>query len=462
MVTQAYFTNIRSHITKELSSADSSIYTAVAWFTDVKLFNILCDKAQQGLDVQLIVVDDFITRGCKINYLDLEKYGGKVYLIDENKGALMHNKFCVIDEKVTITGSYNWSIKASANHENITISSDNTDLASSFIDEFRRIKIQYHGNDPLKKFDAAIISIRLTIIDNLIQLEEFDQIQIHQNKISDHELTVDIIKIQSSLDKLNYNDASLQIRDYLIRIKAITEYKDFDLDRIKWEIKYLEVEIVALENEKVSIEKIISDFVHSYNLRFGDLLLEILKLKKYRLQEIGNTEKAKEYAKAEENYNNFKYQYQQSKEEIKLELSEDEQKELKSKFRKAAFLCHPDVIANKFPDNPEILEKAKNIMQELNEAYNQNDLKKVSEILNNLENGIFDSSGTTSYNSKEKLLERLEYLKQKRSDITSQLEQIRKDKAYRDIISIKDLDKFYHEEQERLENELIHIKNEQH
>jgi hypothetical protein len=34
----------------------------------------------------------------------------------------------------------------------------------------------------------------------------------------------------------------------------------------------------------------------------------------------------------------FKYQYQQSK-EIKLELSEDETKELKSKFRKAAFLC---------------------------------------------------------------------------------------------------------------------------
>jgi phosphatidylserine/phosphatidylglycerophosphate/cardiolipin synthase-like enzyme len=33
-------------------------------------------------------------------------------LIDENKGALMHNKFCVIDEINTITGSYNWSIKA--------------------------------------------------------------------------------------------------------------------------------------------------------------------------------------------------------------------------------------------------------------------------------------------------------------------------------------------------------------
>ena len=88
--------------------------------------------------MQLIVVDDFITRGCNINYLDLEKAGGKIYLIDKNKGLLMHNKFCVVDGINTITGSYNWSIKASSNHENITISSYNVDLASSLIDEWSR------------------------------------------------------------------------------------------------------------------------------------------------------------------------------------------------------------------------------------------------------------------------------------------------------------------------------------
>lgn len=461
METQAYFTNIRSHITKELQSANTSIYAAVAWFTDKKLFKILCEKATQGLDVQLIVVDDFITRGCTINYFDLEKAGGKIYLIDENKGSLMHNKFCVVDEVNTITGSYNWSIKASSNHENITISSDNLDLASSFIDEFRRIKIQYHGNDPLKAFDAVIISKRLTIIDNLIQLDEFEQIQVHQNKINEHELTTDIIKIQSSLEKLQFSEASSLIKEYLVRIKAVTEYKDLDLERLKWEIKYLEVEIVALENEKISIEKIVSDFVHSYNLKFGDLLLEILQLKKWKLEQLGSEEKAREYAKAEENYKEYKQEFERSKEEIKFDLSDDEKKELKQKYRKAAMLCHEDIVVNKFPNNPEILEKAKIIMQNLNEAYDQNDLKKVSEILSNLENGIFDSADSIGIYSKEKLLERLEYLKQKRADTVSHLEQIRKDKSYRDIVSINDLNKFYQEEQERLENELNNIKNEQ-
>jgi hypothetical protein len=461
METQAYFTNIRSHITKELNNANSSIYVAVAWFTDVKLFNVLCDKAKLGLDVQLIVMDDFITRGCNINYHDLEKCGGKVYLIDENKGALMHNKFCVIDDINTITGSYNWSIKATSNHENITISSDNIDLATSFIDEFRRIKIQYHGHDPLKKFDAEIITKRLTIIDNLIQLDEFEQIIAHLIKINEHELTPDVQRIQSSLEKLDYKDASMKIREYLVRIKSIIEFKDFDIEKLKWEIKYLEIEIVALENEKITIEKIISDFVYIYNLKFGDLLLEILQLKKLRLEKIGKKNKAKEYEEAQEKYNDYKKEFEKSKQEIKFELSENEKIELKQKYRKAAMLCHEDIVINKFPDDIETLEKAKIIMQELNEAYDQNDLKRVSEILSNLENGIFDNSGVINYNSKEKLLERIEFLKQKREDIANQLHHIRNDKAYRDIISIKNFDKYYQEELQRLENELNHIKNEQ-
>ena len=37
----------------------------------------------------------------------------------------MHNKYCVIDEKIVITGSFNWTAKAvSLNHENIVIIRD--------------------------------------------------------------------------------------------------------------------------------------------------------------------------------------------------------------------------------------------------------------------------------------------------------------------------------------------------
>ncbi|TXH59585.1 MAG: molecular chaperone DnaJ, partial [Bacteroidia bacterium] len=298
METQAYFSNIRSQIQSELKSATVSIHVAVAWFTDAKLFAFLCVKAKAGLDVQLIMVDDPITQNSSINYNSLEQSGGKVYLINENNGALMHNKFCVIDGITTITGSYNWSIKAQSNHENITITRGYKELADLFIEEFKRIKIIYHGEDPLKRFDADIICKRLSIIDNLIQLEEYEQITNHATKINEHELTVEVSQIIQLLSQSDYENASVSIRSYLVKIKSVAKFTDADIERLKWEIKYLEIEIVSLENEKSTLEKIISDFVHNYNMEFGDVLIEILKLKKEKLKKAGNNKRSEEYEKA--------------------------------------------------------------------------------------------------------------------------------------------------------------------
>jgi phosphatidylserine/phosphatidylglycerophosphate/cardiolipin synthase-like enzyme len=106
MDTQAYFTNIRSHISAELKNAASTIYVAVAWFTDPQLFSLLCAKAKAGLDVQLIVMDDDTTKMYGLNYTELEHNGGKVLMIDgDTTSVTMHNKFCVIDGLTTITGS---------------------------------------------------------------------------------------------------------------------------------------------------------------------------------------------------------------------------------------------------------------------------------------------------------------------------------------------------------------------
>ena len=99
----------------------------------------------------------------------------------------------------------------------------------------------------------------------------------------------------------------------VVKIKTITIYEDINLEQLRWEIKYLEIEIISLENEKTSIEKIISDFVHTYTIAFGDLLLKILKLKKEKLKKAGHTKKSEEYEKAEQEYNKFNDQYTQEK-----------------------------------------------------------------------------------------------------------------------------------------------------
>jgi len=51
----------------------------------------------------------------------------------------MHDKFCVIDNQIVITGSYNWSNNAEfKNDENVTIEND-PDQATRYSEEFRRL-----------------------------------------------------------------------------------------------------------------------------------------------------------------------------------------------------------------------------------------------------------------------------------------------------------------------------------
>lgn len=61
--------------------------------------------------------------------------------------ALMHNKFAVIDNERVITGSYNWTLGANTNNENIFVFTDKLN-ATYYLHEFRRL---VHLNDSRHK-----------------------------------------------------------------------------------------------------------------------------------------------------------------------------------------------------------------------------------------------------------------------------------------------------------------------
>lgn len=144
MRTQAYFTNIKQVIEHELKKAEKSILVAVAWLTDFELFEILCNKAKDGLNVELIIANDEINANSSLNHQELNQFGG-YFSFDKNSSSnsLMHNKFCVIDLKTTLTGSYNWSYKARSNRENITVTTD-TRLAEQYARYFYQLKSGNH------------------------------------------------------------------------------------------------------------------------------------------------------------------------------------------------------------------------------------------------------------------------------------------------------------------------------
>ena len=95
----------------------------------------------------------------------------------------------------------------------------------------------------------------------------------------------------------------------------------------------------------------------------------------------------------------------------------------------------------------------------MQDAYSKNDLRRVREILSNLENGIFDIAENIKVSNKEHLLEQLNYLKQKQQELSQALTKIRNDKTYKQVINIKDMNKYFAEEKVRLETELKQFQN---
>jgi hypothetical protein len=144
MQTEAIFENIASKIEEEINKAQKSIYVAVAWFTNEDIFERLLIKAKEGCDVHIIISNDDINNNSSIDFRQLTKYKGKFYRIGNGDTDLMHNKFCVIDNKTVITGSYNWSYKAKNNFENIVINYNDISLAEQYINEFIQIRKKYY------------------------------------------------------------------------------------------------------------------------------------------------------------------------------------------------------------------------------------------------------------------------------------------------------------------------------
>ncbi len=168
MQTQAYFENIQQQIIQRVQGAQHSVLVAVAWLTDSAIFTELCNSAKKGLQVELLLVDDNINNDmAPFDHKRLEACGGKVYFIpSQNDGAIMHHKFCIIDDCTVITGSYNWSRKAQLNDENIVVIKD-TSLATQFKNEFIVIKSNLNSLiDKVPELEIEQILVRCFLKNN--------------------------------------------------------------------------------------------------------------------------------------------------------------------------------------------------------------------------------------------------------------------------------------------------------
>jgi hypothetical protein len=151
---QAHFGQIASLIEEELDKATTDISVAMYFFTNKKLFEKLLLKANEGVHVNLIIFNNYINlREGAITFERLANIEN-CYVYLSTKENPIHDKFCIIDNKALLTGSYNWTYAAEKyNKENILlVHNDNSDeekLIVQYSTEFDKLK---NSLKPRKKF----------------------------------------------------------------------------------------------------------------------------------------------------------------------------------------------------------------------------------------------------------------------------------------------------------------------
>ena len=464
MQTQAYFEDIQQHILIELEKAKSSIQIAVAWFTDINLFSSLCNKANSGIAVELMLMNDEINNSSGINYDLLCNAGGKVWKIgDKNKpDRLMRNKFCIIDNKTVINGSYNWTNKARQNHESITIITENIEFALQFNNEFRAIKENYFGKDVESTLaDYGIICSRLITLRESIRTGDVEDIGYLTSKLKKHikpftdSNISKIHKIVEHIEKKRYVEAVSEINEFVDRFQALTVFIDTEIAALRLELRALELQISSLEDEKIELEKLLHEFEVRHNQELGEILLKLLRLRKDKLKEEAkqNPEKENEYKEAEKDYKNYHKSHEELKDERIIELTDEQKKELKTIYRSASKLCHPDAVDAKFK------KEAEEIFKELNDAYQKNDIEKVKQIYENLKKGAF-KSGSETTNEKQELLKKVARLRLVRDKIENTVQNIKQSSTYQQIIKIDNWDEYFSNVKKELLKELNKLEGE--
>jgi chemotaxis protein histidine kinase CheA len=453
MTTQAYFDDIQLHLIQELSSARRSISIAVAWFTDRELFKLVCQKASEGLEVELILMDDRINRGSSLDYEELNKAGGRAYLLGDKKRnqQIMHNKFCIIDLCTVITGSYNWSYQAQKNYENITVITDQPELAVQFQHEFELIKRRNFREDIPINFGK--IFGHLDALKKFIQLEDDEAIRFSLGTLKkivppQGKEFAAVLYIIELVDKKDFEKALSKIVEYLELSTQIAPYADPEIGELKLELKSIEIQVAALEEVKSDIEK----QLYSYNVRFnkelGELLKEILELRKEKLaKEVEADETKKEaYEEAKADQESFENQYAASEADRPFDLTVEQQQELKTKFRACSKMCHPDVVSE------DQKKDAAAIFVRLNNAYRKNDLGAINEIYESLRKGIFSFSSETLKDI-QKLYHQVVLIRERVTELSKKVRELKDSETYKTVSSIKDMDQHFNELYRSLEKE---------
>jgi hypothetical protein len=216
--------------------------------------------------------------------------------------------------------------------------------------------------------------------------------------------TLQVTRIISALDSGEYRVALEKIDAYLRKATALVVAGYADIARLRFVLESLELRLESLSDEKADLGRRLITFNRRHDEALGDVIQIILKARA-ELARLAADRKNEEELEAEaaaqdaeEAYKNYSRQHAELQSAEPLPKLDDEaERELKSLYRKACSLCHPDKVSDEEKDSAHL------VFVQLQDAYKRNDLPGLRAIHEALAAGGLPGTRSTTLTEVESL-----------------------------------------------------------
>ena len=455
MPINTYFTHssdVRSLILDKLEGAQRRVMVAVAWFTDVPLFEKLIEIAGRGVKVEIIVTNHEFNDDGPNDYSRIEHYGGFFAKVGSDE-QLMHMKFCIIDSNVVISGSANWSKRAfEKSHEEVTIAEADLQRAQQFVAEFDRLK-RLSGFEPSQEeLDLVKAFKYFKLIRAFIDLDEVVSMLPYAQELREME---GLEPIAGKLLNAKYPQALALMKEFEQENTRLVRVQDLERDSLQIQIGLLSLQVEGLIVEKEDIESVLYEFNHRQIIELSPLMTRVLKLKakifdKLRKHGIEN----EEFKEAQKEYEDARRKHEEAMEADIPDLTDEEALDIKEAYREAVKLCHPDSPECIWEDK----EQASEVFSRLAEAYRVKNVEEVNRLLRDLKLGK-KTEGYLPDAKLEMLRARLAQLQDAYNRLIREIDELLHSEDYKALLGIEDWDDYFDTQKLALEQQVEELED---
>ena len=319
-------------------------------------------------------------------------------------------------------------------------------MTEQFIKQFKKnYRTYFDAQDDNLELPLDKIIKRLEIIRNYIVLEDIEDINRESDKLKIYTFQQNIAAITQALQQHSFETAVALIDQFVKNHHALVIYSDIDISALKLEIRHLEHQLNAYDNEKIELEQLILEFRHRHTNELESYIKRLLYLRK-----ISTKDSPEEYANAVQDEEDYSEQIEIELERVIYELDDGQRLELKKAYRQASQICHPDRV------NEDMRDIAQEIFIQLNEAYKKNDVVEVQRILSELRQGMFKPRSET-VSKADQLKVVIQVLKRKVSKIEQEIFETKGSEDYQTINGIADWSVYFEDIKTQLNEEISYL-----